>query len=102
MCEAALHDPALAAETGAVRCSTTRDDGSDPERPQEPAVLVEVIAAISENTIGLLAWPTALASDRPGLQVLDQWQQLGDVVTVAAGQSDRERDAARVYEQMVL
>jgi hypothetical protein len=36
------------------------------------------------------------------VQVLDQWQQLGDVVTVAAGQGDCQRDAARVDEQMVL
>lgn len=63
--EAALHDPALASETGAVGCSATSDDRCDPESPQEPAVLVEVIAAISKNTIGFLAWPSALASDRP-------------------------------------
>lgn len=65
MGEAALHDPALAAEAGAVGCSTAGDHGSDPESPQEAAVLVEVIATISENTIRFLAWPAALASDRP-------------------------------------
>jgi hypothetical protein len=62
--EASLHDPALTPEAGAVGCSTTCDDGSDPESPQEPAMLVEVIATISENTVGLVAWPAALASDR--------------------------------------
>ena len=65
MSEATLHDPALTSEAGAVRCSTTGDHGSDPESPQEPAVLVEVIATISQDTIGFLAWPAALASDRP-------------------------------------
>lgn len=65
MSEAALDYPALAAESGAVGCSAASDDGCDPESPQEPAVLVEVIATISENTIWLLAWPAALASDRP-------------------------------------
>lgn len=65
MSEAALDDPALASEAGAVRCSTTGDHGSDPESSQEPAVLVEVIAAISQDTVGFLAWPAALASDRP-------------------------------------
>ncbi len=65
MCEAALDDPALASEAGAVGSATAGDHGSDPESPQEPAVLVEVIATISENTIGFLAWPAALASDRP-------------------------------------
>jgi len=63
--EAALDDPALFAEAGAVGCSAAGDDGSDPESPQEPAVLVEVITTISENTIGFLAWPATLASDRP-------------------------------------
>jgi hypothetical protein len=31
VCEAALDDPALAAEAGAVGCSTAGDDGRDPE-----------------------------------------------------------------------
>ena len=44
--EAALHDPALAAEAGAVCCSPSGDHGRDPESPQEPAVLVVVIAAV--------------------------------------------------------
>ncbi len=65
MRKAALDDPALSAEPGAVGCSAAGDDGSDPESPQEPAVLVEVIATVSEKTIGFLAWPAALASDRP-------------------------------------
>jgi hypothetical protein len=64
--EAALHDPALTSEAGAVGCSTTSDHGSDPESSQEPAVLVEVIATVSEDTIGFLAWPAALAQ-RPAL-----------------------------------
>jgi hypothetical protein len=63
--EAALDDPALTSEAGAVGCSATSNDGCDPESPQETAVLVEVIATISENTIRFLAWPAALASDRP-------------------------------------
>jgi hypothetical protein len=65
VCEAALHDPALASEAGAVCCSTACDHGSDPESPEEPAVLVEVIATVSEDTVGFLAWPAALASDGP-------------------------------------
>ncbi len=63
--EAALYDPALTAKAGAIRCAAACDDRSDPESSQEPAVLVEVIATISEDTIGLAAWPAALASDRP-------------------------------------
>jgi hypothetical protein len=36
------------------------------------------------------------------VEVFDQWQQLGGVVAVPAGQSDREMDAARINEEMVL
>jgi hypothetical protein len=39
--------------------------GVIPGAPQEPAVLVEVIATVSENAIGSLARPAALAGDRP-------------------------------------
>jgi hypothetical protein len=65
-------------------------------------VLVEVIAAVGENPVRFLAWPAALAGDRPGVEIFDQWQQLGDVVAVATGQGNRERDAARVDEEVVL
>ena len=102
MSKAALHDPALSAEAGAVGCSTTSNDWCDPESPQEPAVLVEVIATISQDTVGLLAWPPALASHRTSVEVFDQRQQLGDVVTVAAGQGNCQRYSARVNQQVVL
>jgi hypothetical protein len=36
------------------------------------------------------------------VQILDQRQQLGDIVAVPAGQRDREWDAARIDQQMVL
>jgi hypothetical protein len=73
-----------------------------PERSQQPPVLVVVIATVGENTVWFLAWPAGLASDRPGVEIFDQWDQLGDVVAVATGQADRERDAARINQQMVL
>lgn len=102
MSEAALDDPALAAEAGAVSSPAAGDDGSDAQRPQEPAMLVVVIAAVSEHAVGLLAWPAGLAGDGPAVKIFDQRQQLGDVVTVPARQADRQRDAARVNKEMVL
>ena len=72
--EAPLYDPALAPEAGAVRCSTAGDHGSDPERPQEPAVLVVVIATVSQDTVGLLAWPAMLAGHGPAVEIFDQRQ----------------------------
>jgi hypothetical protein len=100
--EAALDDPALAPEAGAMRCSTAGDDGCDADGAQQPTVLVVVIATVSEEPVRLLAWPSDLACDRPAVEVFDQRQQLGDVVAVPAGEADRQRDAARVDEQMVL
>jgi hypothetical protein len=100
--EASLDDPALAAQARAVRCPAAGDHGSDPESSQEPAVLVVVIATVGQETVGFLAWPADLPGDRPAVEVFDQRDQLGDVVAVPAGQSDREWDAARVDEQVVL
>jgi hypothetical protein len=100
--EAALDDPALFSEAGAVGCSTTGDDGCDPERSQKPTVLVVVIATVGQEPVGLLAWPTALAGHCSCVEVFQQWDQLGDVVAIPAGQGDRQRNAASVDQQMVL
>ena len=86
----------------AVLLSSSGDRGCDAERPQETAVLIEVIATIGQNTVWFLAWPAALAGDRPGVEIFDQRQQLRDVVAVAAGQCDGEWDAARVDQEMML
>jgi hypothetical protein len=100
--EAALDNPPLLAETGAVRGAAAGDHGLDPAGPQQPAVLVVVIAAIGEQQVGFLAGPADLPGDRPGVQIVEQRQQLGDVVAVAAGQPDGQRDTGRVDQQMVF
>jgi len=74
--EAALHDPALAAQAGAMRDASASDDGLDAALPEQPAVLVVVVAAIGEHDVGLLARPADLAGHRPGVQVIQQRQQL--------------------------
>jgi hypothetical protein len=57
-----------------------------------------VVAAVGEQPVGLLARAAWLAGDSSGVQVVQQRQQLRDVVAVAAGQLDGERDAGRVDE----
>ena len=47
--EAAFDDPALAAQPGAVLCVAAGDHRLDPPRSQQPAVFVEVIAAVSQQ-----------------------------------------------------
>jgi hypothetical protein len=61
-----------------------------------------VISAVGEHDVGLLARASGLAADRPGVELIQQWEELGDVVAVAAGERDRERDAGRVDQQVVL
>ena len=100
--EAALDDPALGAQSGAVVAAAARDHGFDAALPEQPAVLVVVIATIGQDQVGLLARPAAFAGDRPGVQVVEQRQQLGDVIAVAAGQRDGQRDAGGVDEQVVF
>lgn len=65
-------------------------------------MLVVVIAAVGQQPVGFLAWPSDLAGDRPTAQIFEQWEHLGDVVAVPAGQGDRQRNAARIDEQVVL
>ncbi len=61
-----------------------------------------VIATVGEDEVGLLARPAELAGDRAGVQLVEQWDELGDVVAVAAGQRDSQRNAAGIDEEMVL
>ena len=102
MREAALDDPALAPEAGAVRDAALSDDGLDAPGPEQPAVLGEVIAAVGQQPVGFLARPADLARHRPRGEIVQQRDELGDVVAVAAGQRDGQRDAGRIDQQMVL
>jgi hypothetical protein len=100
--KAALDDPALLAQAGAVRDAAASDDRGDPAGSEPAAVDVEVIAAVGQQPVGLLAWSSWFALDRAGGQVIQERHQADDVVAVAAGQSDGQRDAGRVDQQMML
>jgi hypothetical protein len=82
--------------------TTTGDQRFDATRPEQPAVLIVVIATIGENDVGFLAWPADFARDRTGGQIVQQRDQLGDVITVPARQRDGERNPAGVNEEMVF
>ena len=98
--EAALDHPALAAQARTVGDAAASDAWSDPALAKLAAVDVVVVAAIGEQLTRLAAWPAAPASDR--WDGVDQRDELGDVVAVAAGQADRQRNAAGVDDQVVL
>jgi hypothetical protein len=82
--------------------SASGDGVLDSAGAQQAAVLVVVIAAVGEDEVGFVARPADLAGDWSGVEIVEQWQQLGDVVAVGASQRDGQRDAGRVDEQMVL
>jgi hypothetical protein len=100
--EGAFDDPALAPEAGAVCDAAAGDHGLDAAGPEQASMLVEVIAAVGQDQVGLLARSADLAGDRPGGERVKQRDQLGDVVAVSAGQRHGQRDAAGVDDQVVL
>jgi len=98
--EGALDDPAVSAEAGAVLGRAAGDDRLDASLPHEAAVLVVVVAAVGDQRAGPAsgtANPTAY-----GRHAVEQLDQLGDVVAVAAGERPGKRDTASVYKEMVL
>ena len=98
--EAALDHPALPAQPGAVGDAEAGDPRSDSALSELSAVDVVVIAAIGEQLPRSPAGPAAPAPDRR--DGVDQRDELGDVVAVAAGQRDRQRNAAGIADQVVL
>ena len=98
--EGPLDDPAQAPKPRAVLGLAAGDHRLDAPRPQCAAVGVVVVGAVGDERVGAQPRPPDLALDRPDR--VDQRQQLGDVVAVAAGQGGGERDAAGVGQKVVL
>jgi hypothetical protein len=82
--------------------SNTRSSTSPAPHPVSTTRASGGSASAAIAPVGLLARAADLAGDRPGAQLVKQRDQLGDVVTISAGQRHRERDARRVDDQVVL
>lgn len=80
--------------------AASRDQWLHAERTDQAPVLVMAVAAVPEHDVGALSRPAALAPH--GRHCLEQWDELGDIVAVPTGQSDGERDAGGVGDQVVL
>jgi len=76
------------------------DQRADTTLSQQDAVLVMVVAAVGHDHVGFATRAPSAAADR-GDRV-DERDELGDVVAIAAGQRDREWDAAAVADQVVF
>jgi hypothetical protein len=100
MGEGALEDPTDATKSGAVRGLAAGDERRDPAPAQLLPVPVGVIAAVADD--GCRPAPGATDAACHCRYGLDQREQLLDVVVVGAGQAPGERDAGRVYEEMLL
>lgn len=98
--EGALNDPAVAAKSGAVAGVPTRDLRSDSALTELAAVLVVVVASVGADSFGTAAGPAAAAAHRRNR--VEEWDQLGDVVAVAARDRPGERDPRCVDQEMVL
>ncbi len=98
--EGALDNPALGSQSGAVFGAASRDQWLHAERADETTVLVVVVTAVTEHDVG--AAPRSAESAPYPRHCLEQWDELGDIVAVAAGTSDGERDAGGIGDQVVL
>lgn len=79
---------------------TARDLRSDPTGTELAAVLVVVVAAVGGDAVGSPPRTADLAAHRR--DTLDERDQLGYVVAVAARDRPGERDPGRVDQEMVL
>ena len=98
--EGAFDNPAVSAEARAVLGLAASDDRLHAPLPDEPAVFVVVVAAVSDQR----PRPSPGATDPTahGRHPIEQLEQLGDVVAVAGGERPGERHPAAVYEQVVF
>ncbi len=77
--EGSLDNPALSAESGAVFGAASRDQWLHSERADEAAVLVVVVAAVTEHDVGAAPGPAALALTGSPEVMREQWQRLLEV-----------------------
>ena len=96
----ALDHPAHGAQPGAVCGPSSGDHGRDASLADQTAVLVVVIASVGDDSVRSSARSAHGAFDRRN--PVKERDQLGDVVAVAPGDREGERDPGRVDQEVVL
>jgi hypothetical protein len=87
-------------EAAAVSGAAPGGDRSDATLAKSAAMRVEVVAEVGVDDLGLAKRSASYASNRQ--DGVDQRQQLRDIVAIRAGQDDADRNAVRVYEDVVF
>jgi hypothetical protein len=98
--EGAFDDPAVATQPGAVAGFAAGDLRCDATLPQLTAVLGVVVAAVSAEPVG--APPRTADTSSNSRYCVEERNQLGDVVAVAARERPGERNPGRIDEEMML
>ena len=98
--EGALDDPAVTTKSGAVPGLSPRDLGRDAPRAQLPPLRPVVVGAVGADFVGSPARSADAAPDRR--HPIDERDQLGDVVAVAAREPPGKRDPGRIDQEVVL
>lgn len=96
----ALHDPTCFAKTTAVRRANLGQHGRDASLAQALSVWLGTVAPVALDDFRLAQ--RASAHSAKGGNRLNQRIELRDVVAVRAAQDDRERDALRVDDEVML
>ena len=95
-----LGDPAVLAQPGAVFGAAPGDDRRDTHRPNLLAIVVVVVGTVGCDPL----WPSTRPTDAATYRrdAIDERDQLGDVVAVAARERPGERDPRRIDKEVVL
>lgn len=95
-----LDNPAVLTQTTAVFCAALGDHWLDAALAKFLTMRFGVIAAVCVDDRGFLKRSATHAANR--WDGVNQWQQLGDIVAIRAGQDRADRNAIGVYEDVVL
>jgi hypothetical protein len=98
--ERPLDDPAVAAEARAVLGLAACDQRPDPARPEQPAVLVVVVAAVGDEPVRPPPGPATTAADRRDR--VEQREQLRDIVATRWCRRPGQQQPAGVGQDVVL
>ncbi len=98
--QCAFDDPARAAKATAVWCSAFRELRHDAAPVKDITVRLGIVPAVSLDERGFAPGTAGSAAQR--WDAFHQWQQLGDVVPVGAGEHRRQGNPARVGQNVMF